>query len=488
MSTAKPDVPGRPTTVEKAGDVTVIRELEEPQVSSDSALRRFRRVAYGEAVTDALCIVAALLILRASGVQQITDEPLTLAVSLVLWLGVFHAFGLYRPRTITALEEARRLVAACAVGVVVLLVSEVWWNEIFSRSRLVLLTAITLGLEFLTRRLWRWYVRAGKRRGTLALRTLVVGANDEAAAILRAIGPTVRGFKAIGLVSTSDGVKGPTDASMIGTIVDLEDLVTNLSVECLFVASSAVRADEMTALTKLARQRSLELRISANLPMILTPRVAIQTVEDVAALAVSPTHLSRGHAFLKRSFDLVVAAVGLLICSPFFLAVALAIKTSSKGPVLYRQPRVTKDGRIFSVCKFRTMDPDRPLPDDVVDLTQPYFKLEDDPRLTSVGRFLRKTSLDEVPQLWNVLRGEMSLVGPRPLPAEQVRANPELLAPRHEVRSGITGWWQINGRSDVQAEEAIQMDLFYVENWSLSLDLYIILKTVGAVLAGQGAR
>jgi lipopolysaccharide/colanic/teichoic acid biosynthesis glycosyltransferase len=126
--------------------------------------------------------------------------------------------------------------------------------------------------------------------------------------------------------------------------------------------------------------------------------------------------------------------------------------------------------------------------DSPADTSAPFFKLQADPRLTRVGAVLRRLSLDELPQLLNVLRGEMSLVGPRPLPADQVAANLELLSPRHEVPAGMTGWWQVNGRSGVTPEEAIHLDQFYIENWSLSLDLYVILKTFGAVLGQKGAH
>jgi lipopolysaccharide/colanic/teichoic acid biosynthesis glycosyltransferase len=149
---------------------------------------------------------------------------------------------------------------------------------------------------------------------------------------------------------------------------------------------------------------------------------------------------------------------------------------------------MTKNGRVFTMLKFRTMvaDADRVPHPKVPDLTEPFFKMRDDPRLTKTGYVLRKLSLDELPQLWTVIRGDMSLVGPRPLPIEQIEANPELLGPRHEVKAGMTGWWQINGRSDVELEDAIRLDLFYIDNWSLSLDLYILLKTAGVILLGKG--
>jgi lipopolysaccharide/colanic/teichoic acid biosynthesis glycosyltransferase len=150
---------------------------------------------------------------------------------------------------------------------------------------------------------------------------------------------------------------------------------------------------------------------------------------------------------------------------------------------------VTKGGAAFTVYKFRTMlqNGDSLLGDRLADVSSPFFKVEDDPRLTKVGRILRKLSLDELPQLLNVIKGEMSLVGPRPLPVDQVAANLELLGPRHEVPTGVTGWWQVNGRSDLSPEEALRLDLFYIENWSLSLDLYILLKTIGVIFARRGA-
>jgi lipopolysaccharide/colanic/teichoic acid biosynthesis glycosyltransferase len=185
-----------------------------------------------------------------------------------------------------------------------------------------------------------------------------------------------------------------------------------------------------------------------------------------------PVGLSGWRAAVKRTVDVGFAAVGVVVSLPVWLIVALAIRLSSPGPVLVHQERVTKGGRVFRMYKFRCMRTD----------------VDADPGPTRVGAFIRWASLDELPQYWNVLVGEMSLVGPRPLPADQVAANLELLSPRLQVPAGITGWRQIHVRGRVTPEEALRLDLFYIENWSLWLDLYIIMKTVRAAIRESSGR
>jgi lipopolysaccharide/colanic/teichoic acid biosynthesis glycosyltransferase len=189
--------------------------------------------------------------------------------------------------------------------------------------------------------------------------------------------------------------------------------------------------------------------------------------------------------FAKRVLDLVLGTLAAIITAPIMLSIAVAIRLTSPGPVLFWQERTTRDGRVFRIVKFRTMDAgsDRVADDPAL----PFFKMTDDPRLTKVGRWIRPLSLDELPQLWNVLRGDMSLVGPRPLPVEQVQAHPILLEPRHDVAAGMTGWWQVNGRSDLPAEEAVVFDRYYIENWSIGLDLRILAKTIGVLFDRRGA-
>jgi lipopolysaccharide/colanic/teichoic acid biosynthesis glycosyltransferase len=196
-------------------------------------------------------------------------------------------------------------------------------------------------------------------------------------------------------------------------------------------------------------------------------------------LRTSPLH--GWNAVAKRLFDVGFSAALLAALAPVLLLLAAAVRLTSRGPVLYQQERMGLDGQRFSMLKFRTMRVDAEV------VSGPVWAQADDGRRTPIGTLLRRFSLDELPQFWNVLVGEMSIVGPRPLPANQVAANPELLSPRHVVPAGVTGWWQTNGRSRVTPEEALRLDLFYIENWSLTLDLYVVLKTFSAVVGRQGA-
>jgi exopolysaccharide biosynthesis polyprenyl glycosylphosphotransferase len=467
-------------------------DAEQRTASRRPARLAFRRLSIALALADAASIVGALLAL-----QYVTSDKtgidgalaLTLAVASLEWIAVLHAFGLYRVEHLSAWEEFRGIFSATTVGVGVIMVSSFWWEASISRPLLAWTWLFAISFELLTRRLFRWRIRQLKRDGTLTLRTLLVGTNEEAARLARVLQPSVRGFAPIGCVSTSEATDLDGGLPRIGRLDELADIIRRERVECVFVASSAVSPKDVIDISRACRQAEVEMRVSANLPDILTSRLSIQPIDDVMALYLKPVRLTRTQAALKRSFDLLVSVPALIVLLPSMAVIAMAIRSTSSGPVIFRQRRMTKNGRVFTMLKFRTMvaDADHAAHPKVADLTEPFFKMRDDPRLTRIGYVLRKLSLDELPQLWNVVRGDMSLVGPRPLIIEQIEADPKLLEPRHEVKAGMTGWWQINGRSDVELEDAVRLDLFYIDNWSLSLDLYILLKTVGVILLGKGA-
>jgi exopolysaccharide biosynthesis polyprenyl glycosylphosphotransferase len=448
-------------------------------------LRRYRAIAMGLAITDAACIVAALMIAHTVryGMRPMPMRQLVIvAIAPFLWVAVFRAFNLYLPQHLPPSDEFRGIIGASSLGMVLLVMASYWSKSAFPRAWLGLAWLLALLLELGTRRGWEAYRLRMKRDGRLSLRTLIVGTTGEADRLAHALADPASGFTPIGYV----GSPGPANGlAVVGDIADLRQLVRDHDADCFFVASTAVSAEDMLGVTQVARQEHTEVRVSANLSQTLTSRLTLQNVGGGIALSIRPVRLTRTQVAIKRVFDLVAASAALAICLPLWAAIAVAIRLSSRGPVFFRQERVTMGGRIFQMHKFRTMKVDVDSP---VDTSAPFFKLQSDPRLTRVGAVLRRLSLDELPQLVNVLRGEMSLVGPRPLPADQVAANLELLSPRHEVPAGMTGWWQVNGRSGVTPKEAIHLDQFYIENWSLSLDLYIVLKTFGAVVGQRGAH
>jgi exopolysaccharide biosynthesis polyprenyl glycosylphosphotransferase len=231
--------------------------------------------------------------------------------------------------------------------------------------------------------------------------------------------------------------------------------------------------------------------VTANIPELLSTRIMVQPVAGVMALSLMPIRLSGGQSVLKRTFDLVVGGLAAVVLLPLFLLIALTIAATSRGPVIYRQERVGRRGQRFPMYKFRTMVMGA---DAMVDQLRPQnqaggplFKIRDDPRVTGIGRWIRRWSLDELPQLWNVLRGDMSLVGPRPPLPEEVKAYRDWHLDRLEVRPGLTGLWQVSGRSDLSFDDYVRLDLFYIENWSLAYDLFIIAKTVPVLLTSRGA-
>ena len=499
--------------ISQEGDVAVIRDLQpepeapaeaEPDVELDvdpsrapdgATKSRYRMMAAGHVASDVLCLN---FVLAATGLFGQIETAWSLGsvgwaaavIATLAWVGIFHSFGLYATKNLSSADEIRRIVGATAVGAAVLMVFGAEALEVTS-GKLGMAFLLLVGLEVVSRLAWRRYARSLRKKGLLAYRTVVIGSAPDAAAVSKALIDDERsGFFPVGRVAPDRGTDVPGSPPFLGSIGELASVVRERDAEAIVVASPVLSVADLASVQQLARREHLAIRLVARVPRMLTHRLTLQPVGSLMTVAVRPAELSGSQAALKRGFDVVVGSIALLLTLPFQAVIGAAIAVTSGGPVLFRQRRVTKDSRAFTVYKFRTMVPeaDRAMDERGVDRTQPFFKGGDTPPITGVGKILRALSLDELPQLWNVVRGDMSLVGPRPLPAEQVEANPELLGPRHDVRTGLTGWWQVNGRSDVSPEEAIEQDLFYIENWSISLDLYVIARTVGVLLFRRGAR
>ena len=235
----------------------------------------------------------------------------------------------------------------------------------------------------------------------------------------------------------------------------------------------------------------MRARVVPDLFQLSLGGVDVEAINGIPLISIKGSALTGFNLALKRSVDLAIAAVAMIMMAPLWLVVIAAIKLDSPGPAFFRQERVGKGGKKFTVLKFRSMYQDAEARLEKLraqnEADGPLFKIKDDPRRTRVGRFIRKTSIDELPQFLNVLRGEMSLAGPRPGLASEVAQYQEWHRKRLEVKPGITGLWQVSGRSNLTFDEMVMLDIYYAENWSLSLDLRIILRTIPQVLFGEGA-
>jgi exopolysaccharide biosynthesis polyprenyl glycosylphosphotransferase len=272
---------------------------------------------------------------------------------------------------------------------------------------------------------------------------------------------------------------------------DLVELVQELNADTIAVCgSTGSETDELRRLAWQLEGTGIDLVVAPQLTDIAGPRVHIRPVEGLPLLHVEEPKLSGLALLTKNLLDRVAATLGLIVLAPLLLLIMLAIRITDPGPAFFRQLRVGHEGRPFRVWKFRTMYTDAEERKSRLEAENEtdgmLFKIKDDPRVTRIGRFLRATSLDELPQLINVVAGEMSLVGPRPLPADDGDYLGDVRR-RLLVRPGMTGLWQVSGRSDLNWEESVRLDLYYVDNWSLAYDLGILWRTVAVVLARKGA-
>jgi exopolysaccharide biosynthesis polyprenyl glycosylphosphotransferase len=286
---------------------------------------------------------------------------------------------------------------------------------------------------------------------------------------------------------TIEGRPGDGFASRIASVAD------GLGVDRVILTGASASLSERTHLARLLTEHGLRVDYVYGEPETLYAAAVLHSLEGLPVLSVQPTRLSGGSAAMKRGLDLAVSTAALVLLSPLFAIVAMRIKLDSPGPVIFRQPRVGRDGKPFDAVKFRTMvDGADAMRADVRKESihangQGLLKLRDDPRTTRFGAKLRRWSIDELPQLWNVLRGDMSLVGPRPLPLDEAPLVRGYFEMRTRVRPGMTGTWQTHGRSDIPLEDMLKLDYTYVAGWSLREDLRLLLRTAAVVARGRGS-
>ena len=363
-------------------------------------------------------------------------------------------------------------------------------------SRLIFFYAgmAILGLLGLSRGLERAVQRERRRRGRGVTRVLIVGAGEAGRTIMRnLVARPEYGYHVVGFVDDMPE-KGSTDIGRfraLGSTARIPALVSEHNVDEVIIALPWMAHRKILAIMSQCERQRVRAKVVPDLFQLSLSQVELNDLNGVPLIGVREPLIQGRNLAVKRLVDVAVGGALLVLLAPVMGLIALLIRLDSPGPVIFKQTRVGRQGREFTVLKFRTMyagaerDQDRLAERN--EASGPIFKMRDDPRRTRVGKWLRRTSLDELPNFWNVLRGEMSVVGPRPALPKEVEQYQPWHRRRLEAAPGITGLWQVNGRSELGFDEMVLLDLYYIENWSLFLDLKIMLKTVPTVLLGRGA-
>lgn len=415
----------------------------------------------------------------------------------VLWVAIFAANGLYQRRYLLGgTREYSHLFRASSVGMLlVVLAGFLEPDLVFARGWLLLAWVFTFvataGGRFFLRRV----VYSLRKKGYFLSPTLVVGINDETRSLVRQlVSWRTSGLDVLGCIDdrvpAGTWVEG-TLYSLGGTDV-IDDYIARYGVEEIILATSALSRQQIVEVfSRYGLCDGLNLRLSSGLFEIITTGLEVREMAYAPLVSIHKVRLTGVDRAFKMALDYALTIPGLLAIAPLLLAIAVAIKLDSPGPVIYRRRVMGVNGRQFDAYKFRTMHTNgneilASYPALQEELAREH-KLKDDPRVTRVGRWLRKASLDELPQLFNVLKREMSLVGPRMIAPEEMAMYQEWGLNLLTVDPGITGLWQVSGRSEISYRERVELDMHYIRNWTIWLDLQVLMQTIPAVLKGRGA-
>jgi exopolysaccharide biosynthesis polyprenyl glycosylphosphotransferase len=424
-----------------------------------------------------------------------TTEAMRLefAVAIAAWFVFAWAYQLYTA-TIgrSRLEELARLSRTLlSVSVVVAAFGFFTKEAQLSRLLLVLYFAAALLLMFVVRGGLRWAAAASQGRGA-ARRYAVVGTGGMAREIIETVeahpewGLEFAGF--VRLEGQAAGARGP----FLGTVTQLGRILEDEVIDVVVIAAPRGRIADVERAVHVCEEQGVEVRLSLDLLRFGPARMVVADMDGLPMLAFTRTPTDTLALLAKRVFDIAVSASVIVVLAPLFATTALAIRLDSAGPIVFRQRRVGKNGRLFDMLKFRSMSQDAEQRLDALraqnEMSGPVFKIKNDPRVTKVGAFLRRTSLDEFPQFWNVLMGDMSIVGPRPPVPSEVRQYKRWQRRRLSMKPGITCIWQISGRNNIDFDRWMELDLQYIDEWSLLGDLQICFRTIPAVLSARGAR
>jgi exopolysaccharide biosynthesis polyprenyl glycosylphosphotransferase len=429
------------------------------------------------------------------------DAPLSAYVPFALLLSLllpitFKLDGVYNGRRGQSwFDQMYAIVNATAKGTIVLWAITFAFRPLVYSRLLFGLAAVFIVLLTGLSRLVKGAIEGRlRRRGIGVDRVLIVGGGEVGRAVIRTIVARPElGYQIMGLVDDNPD-KGHTDIGRVrglGGLDKLAEIVDREAVDQVFITLPWMYHRKIMGIVRECQRKRIKARIVPDLFQMSLSQVDVDDLEGIPLIGIRETTIGRWQRALKRVMDVTIAVAGGLLASPLLGLIAAAIKLDSSGPAVFRQLRVGKGGRQFWCYKFRSMREGAEQEQEQLqaynEADGPLFKMRDDPRRTRVGRWLRRASLDELPQLYNVLRGEMSIVGPRPpLPSEVAQYEAWQMR-RMEVAPGITGMWQVSGRSDLTFDEACLLDIYYIENWSPSLDIKIMLRTLPKMLTGDGA-
>ena len=426
-------------------------------------------------------------------VEHTVYLPLQLGLSLVFAV-IVAVRGLYRlPRAASALDDLSTIFTASGLSLMTLFAASTFVRyPAESRLTLIFAWALMTLLVVSGRAVYLWLLGLLHQRGVAVARALVVGDNTVGRMIMQALAARPHlGFEVAGFLAT-DGDADFGRFRRLGTPDELERVIREQRISQVVIALPSTSHEAIMRIVNHCRSDGVQFRLVPDLYEMSLGRLDIDTVSGIPLMGMKE-HAIRGfNFFIKRGIDVTLSLVVLVVFLPLVALLTLLIwlEMPTASP-FYGQRRVGRAGRQFTCWKFRSMRPDADaLLSELLahnEAEGPIFKMREDPRRTVVGAFLRRWSLDEVPQLWNVLSGEMSLVGPRPATPREVALYEESQLRRLDALPGITGLWQVSGRSELGFSEQVLLDIMYIENWSLGLDLRILLRTVPAVLSGKGA-
>jgi exopolysaccharide biosynthesis polyprenyl glycosylphosphotransferase len=484
--------------------VNVVAEtVRAPVATPRTGLKRGRTwmLAGADLVALVVAYVATYVVAARLGPLPPVSAPAWFLIMLAVvaaptWIAVFTAYHLYDNDnlriSVASFDEVRDIFHAILAGsLIFLIVSQGvrhvagWW--VYSAVE----AALFLGSALVTVPLVRGSIRSWVfPRLMQPRRTLIVGSGPEAKLVHRKLEAHPEyGLEVVGFLDgRGDGELGP----ILGAPGDVATLVDELDIDRVLLASEAASHEEMLDLVRTVRRPDVQISIVPRYFEIFTSQATLDDVEGMPVVTLPPMRLGRSSRLLKRAFDVVVSALALLLLAPLLALIALAIRFESPGAAIYWQPRRGRNGSTFQIAKFRSMyegaEQQREKVLHLNEVDGPLFKAKaGDPRVTRIGNFLRKNSLDELPQLWNVLRGDMSLVGPRPFVVYEADQITGWASRRLDMTPGITGLWQVLGRNDIPFDEMVKLDYLYVTNWSLWWDLKILAQTIPVVVGKRGA-